>query len=101
MSAIKSAVTTRIKSTSEQCFYTYCYRHVLKLAVGYMASKESTWNVTFNTVSEILLNIFNYCLLEKTSPKQGTHIKIWGMDKKVDLKGTHTFCPVHWTVRDD
>ena len=42
MSAIKSAVTTRIKSTSEQCFYTYCYGHVLKLAVGYMASKEST-----------------------------------------------------------
>ena len=59
MSAIKSAVTRRIKSTSEQCFYTYCKGHVLKLAVGYITNKESTLNGTFNTFKEILLDIVN------------------------------------------
>ena len=58
-SAIKSPVTTRIKSTSEQFFHTYCQGHVLKLAVGYITNKESTLNGTFNTFKEILLDIVN------------------------------------------
>ena len=59
MPGTKSAITTHIKGTNGQCFYTYCYGHALKLAVGYMTKNESSLNGTFNTVSEILLNIVN------------------------------------------
>ena len=57
ISEAKSAFTKPIRSPNGKCLYTYCNGHALKLAVGYMTKKDPSLNGTFDTVSEILLNI--------------------------------------------